>query len=86
MIQIVMRPVKAPVVNHEGLYDADFNGEKLWKVRARNAKHAEEKLMATFRHNLKGKPPVDFDLEAWNERLRKEETDDSEKTEERSDG
>lgn len=68
MIQIVMRPVKAPVVNYEGLYSACAGGVELLRVRARNARHAEEKLMFCFRRELEGKT-LDFDLE----RFRKED-------------
>lgn len=56
MIQIVMKPGKAPVVNHEGLYRAVFNCEDLgFRVRARNAREAERKLMIVFRHELSNK-------------------------------
>ena len=56
MIQIVMKPDKAPVVNREGLYRAVFNCEELgFRVRARNAREAERKLMIVFRHELSDK-------------------------------
>ena len=56
MIQIVMKPDKAPVVNHEGLYRAVFNCEELgFRVRARNAREAERKLMIVCRHELSNK-------------------------------
>ena len=56
MIQIVMKPDKAPVVNHEGLYRAVFNCEDLGlRVRAKNAREAERKMMVVFRHELTDK-------------------------------
>lgn len=56
MIQIVMKPDKAPVVNREGLYRAVFNYEELgFRIRARNAQEAERKLMIVFRHELTDK-------------------------------
>lgn len=60
MISIVMKPVHgAPSVKGEGLYDAVFRGgERLFRVRARNAPAAEEKVMMVFRHELKGKSIV----------------------------
>ena len=56
-----MKPVHgAPSVKGEGLYDAVFRGdERLFRVRARNAAAAEEKLMVVFRPELAGKT-VDF--------------------------
>lgn len=73
MIQIVMKPDKAPVVNREGLYVALFNGRDLGlRVRALRASHAEAKLMETLEESVRGrKDPVDgkftidFDLEKW---------------------
>ena len=61
MISIVMKPVHgAPSVKGEGLYDAVFRGgERLFRVRARNATAAEEKVMIVFRHELRGKG-IDF--------------------------
>lgn len=61
MICIVMKPVHgAPSVKGEGLYDAVFRGgERLFRVRARNALAAEEKVMIVFRHELRGKS-IDF--------------------------
>lgn len=61
MISIVMKPVHgAPSVKGEGLYDAVFRGgERLFRVRARNAPAAEEKVMIVFRHELKDKS-IDF--------------------------
>ena len=64
MIQVVMRPEKAPVVNHEGLYGAWFNGNMLFHVRARNARHAEDKLMFLMERETKGKT-LDFNLEQF---------------------
>lgn len=80
MISIVMKPVHgAPSVKGEGLYDAVFRGgERLFRVRARNAPAAEEKVMIVFRHELKGKG-VDFDAadfpEYRNPEKQKEEDD-----------
>ena len=62
MIQLVMKPEKAPVVNHEGLYSVRMNGEHLMHIRARNAPHAERKLAYCFRRELSGKT-LDFNLE-----------------------
>lgn len=61
MISIVLKPVHgAPSVKGEGLYDAVFRGgERLFRVRARNAAAAEEKVMIVFRHELKDKS-IDF--------------------------
>ena len=56
MIRIVMKPDKAPIVNHEGLYRVVFNCEDLGlRVRARNAREAERKTMIVFRHELTNK-------------------------------
>lgn len=66
MIQIVMKPEKAPVVNHEGLYGAWMNGHLLFHVRARNAKHAEEKIKFLMEHETMGKV-IDFTLEQFKE-------------------
>lgn len=56
MIQIVMKPDKAPVVNHERLYRAVFNCEDLgFRIRAKNAMESERKLMIVFRHELTNK-------------------------------
>lgn len=69
MIQIVMKPDKAPVVNREGLYVALFNGADIgMKVRALRASHAEEKVMEMFRHSIEkvgGVLLVDYNLEQW---------------------
>ena len=62
MIRVVFKPVKAPVVNHEGLYGAVFNGHELFRVRARNAAHAERKLLFLMERETSGKT-LDFDLE-----------------------
>lgn len=62
MIRIVFKPVKAPVVRREGLYAAVFDGTKLFRVRARNAAHAEAKLMYLMKRETSGKT-LDFDLE-----------------------
>lgn len=66
MIQLVMKPEKAPVVNHEGLYSVRMNGEHLMHIRARNAPHAERKLAYCFKRELSGKT-LDFNLEAFTE-------------------
>ena len=53
MIQIVMKPEKAPIVRGELLYRAVFNCEDLGlRVRAKNAREAERKIMVVFRHEL----------------------------------
>lgn len=72
MIQIVMKPDKAPVVNREGLYVALFNGRDIGlRVRALRASHAEAKLMETFgrsvddRREENGVFTIDFNLEEW---------------------
>lgn len=62
MIQLVMKPEKAPVVSHEGLYGAYMNGNLLFRVRARNARHAEEKVMFLMKRETSGKV-LDFNLE-----------------------
>lgn len=68
MICLVMRPTKEPVVNYEGLYTVDMNGVPLGlKVRARNAKCAEEKIMFCFNRELNGKT-LDFDVERFKEK------------------
>ena len=66
MIQLVMKPEKAPVVNREGLYSVRMNGEHLMHIRARNAPHAERKLAYCFKRELSGKT-LDFNLEAFTE-------------------
>ena len=63
MIQIVMKPDKAHVVKGEGLYRAVFNCEDLGlRVRAKNAREAERKLMIVCRHELTRKL-VDFNAD-----------------------
>lgn len=63
MIQIVMKPEEAPVVKGEGLYRTLFNGETLgFRIRAKNAREAERKLMIVFRHELTSKL-IDFRAE-----------------------
>lgn len=57
-----MKPEKAPVVAREGLYGAYFNGNLVLRVRARNAKHAEEKFLFLMNREAKGKT-LDFNLE-----------------------
>ena len=65
MIQIVMKPDKAPIVKGEGLYRAVFNCEDLGlRIRAKNTREAERKLMIVFRHELKNKS-VDFKAEDY---------------------
>ena len=77
MIQMVMKPDKAPVVNHEGVYRALFSGEDVGlRIRARNAKWAERKLMIAFRHELTGKM-IDFKPEDY-PAYDKEECDEDE--------
>ncbi len=80
MIQIVMKPDKAPVVNREGLYVALLNGRDVGlRVRALRASHAEAKLTATLEESVRskkdpvdGKFTIDFDLEKWLEGKDKE--------------
>ena len=56
MIQIVMKPERAPIVRGESLYRAVFNCEDLGlRVRARNAREAERKTKIVFRHELTNK-------------------------------
>ena len=65
MIQIVMKPEPAPIVRGEVLYRAVFNCEDLGlRIRAKNAREAERKLMIVFRHELKNKS-VDFKAEDY---------------------
>lgn len=64
VIRIVLKPTKAPVVAREGLYSARFNGREFFKVRARNASHAEEKIMFLMARETTGKV-IDFDLEQF---------------------
>ena len=53
MIRIVFKPERAPIVRGESLYRAVFNCEDLGlRVRARNAREAERKIMVVFRHEL----------------------------------
>ena len=87
MIQIVMKPAQAPVVNREGLYVALFNGRDLGlRVRALRASHAEAKLMETFEKSVRskkdpvdGKFTIDFNLEKWLEgKDRKDDVGDKE--------
>ena len=61
-VTVLMRPLKAPVVSGEGLYAAVFNGEQVFRVRAKNARHAEEKFMFLMKREASGKT-LDFDLE-----------------------
>lgn len=77
VIQMVMKPDKAPVVNHEGVYRALFGGEDIgFRVRARNAREAERKLMIAFRHELTNKT-IDFKPEDY-PAYDKEECDEDE--------
>ena len=63
MIQIVFKPEKTPVVRGESLYRAVFNCEDLGlRVRAKNAREAERKLMIVMRHELTGKL-IDFNAD-----------------------
>lgn len=61
MLCFVLKPVKAPVVNGENLYDVRVNGESLFRVRARNAASGERKVMVCFRHELTGRT-LNFNL------------------------
>lgn len=85
MIQIVMKPDKAPVVNHEGLYVALLNGRDIGlRVRALRASHAEAKLVETLEKSVEDRKnngvfTIDFDLEEWLRRKDgKENANDSE--------
>ena len=79
MIQMVMKPDRAPVVNHESVYRALFGGEDIGlRIRARNAREAERKLMIAFRHELTNKT-IDFRAEDYP--LYDKEEDDEDKTE-----
>ena len=63
MIQIVMKPERAPIVRGESLYRAVFNCEDLGlRVRAKNAREAERKMMIIMRHELTGKL-IDFNAD-----------------------
>ena len=62
MIPLVTKAEPAPVVSHEGLYGVYMNGNPLFRVRARNARHAEEKVMFLLKRETSGKV-LDFDLE-----------------------
>ena len=77
MIQMVMKPDKAPVVDRGGLDRVLFGCEGIgFRVRVRNAREAERKLMIAFRHELTGKM-IDFrpeDYPAYD----KEECDEDE--------
>lgn len=66
MLNIVMHldAENTGMVNYERLYVATIGPSRLCKVRARSAKHAEDKLMACFLHELPGKT-IDFDLEKY---------------------
>lgn len=79
MITIVMKPVKAPVVRGEGLYECEFNRtERMCQIRARNAAEAERKFMVCCRTDLPGKL-LDFDPEDYPDFDRKEKDDGKEK-------
>lgn len=71
MIQLVMKPTPGEgVVHGETLYTALFNGEDVGlRVRGLRASHAEAKMMAIFRTQLRGKT-VSYDLEAYERRLK----------------
>lgn len=91
MIQIVMKPGKAPVVNREGLYVALFNGRDLGlRVRALRASHAEAKLMATFEKSVEerkdnGVFTIDFNLEEWIKGKEKKDDGNSKTTDDADD-
>ena len=77
MIQIVMKPDKAPIVKGEGLYQAVFNCEDLGlRIRAKNAREAERKLMIVCRHELTNKL-INFRAEDY-PAYDKEESDEKE--------
>lgn len=65
MIQIVMKPEPAPTVRGESLYRAVFNQkDAIFTVRAKNAAHAELKVLEAFKFNLTGKT-IDYNVESW---------------------
>ncbi len=70
MIQIVMKPTPGEgVVHGETLYTALFNGEDVGlRVRGLRASHAEAKMMAIFRAQLRGKT-VSYDLKSYERSL-----------------
>lgn len=73
MIQIVFKPEKAPVVRGESLYRAVFNQkDTVFTVRAKNAAHAELKVLEAFKFNLTGKT-IDYDVESWLQRVQSRE-------------
>ena len=73
MIQIVMKPEKAPIVRGESLYRAVFNQkDTVFTVRAKNAAHAELKVLEAFKFNLTGKT-IDYDVESWLQSNREED-------------
>ena len=73
MIQIVMKPEKAPRVRGESLYRAVFNQkDTVFRVRAKNAAHAELKVLEAFKFNLAGKT-IDYDVESWLQSKREED-------------
>ena len=74
MIQIVFKPERAPVVRGESLYRAVFNQkDTVFKVRAKNAAHAELKVLEAFKFNLTGKT-IDYDVESWLQSKRENDT------------
>lgn len=73
-----MKPLKAPVVAREGLYAALFDGEEVFRVRAMNARHAEEKLMFLVKRETSGKT-LDFNLEQAREEEKKNECNGQER-------
>ena len=80
-----MKPEKAQVVNREGLYRAVFNCEELgFRIRAKNAREAERKLMIVFRHELTDKL-VNFKAEDYPS-YDKEKSDGKETKENYTDG
>lgn len=74
MIQIVFKPERAPVVRGESLYRAVFNQkDTVFTVRAKNAAHAELKVLEAFKFNLTGKT-IDYDVESWLQSKRENDT------------
>lgn len=85
MIRIVMRPQKAPVVAKEGLYLVEANGVPLCTIRARNAPHAEQKLMFLFGRELPGKN-ISFNIEDFtNDKRQTKTVEGKEKTDAQQD-
>lgn len=80
MLCFVLKPAKAPVVRGENLYDVKVNGEKLFRVRAKNAALGERKIMACFRHELTERV-IDFNLGDFPEYDKRKDGNENKETE-----